>query len=300
MGTGDEVAAVRTREGRAEDPPFRHRGDRDVRRGGLTEGGLGFVATGQFREGEPAIAGGVGEDAVAEVDRGGVDLPALGCQPGQDSARGGGGLADGGDGGGGGAAAGGGPVVGDGGGVGHQHPDPVRGDAEFLGGGLGEFGAGALAHFHFAGQDGDGAVLGQVEAGGDRRVGATVAASGGRFWAAASRSGTPMRRPAPRVWKKRRRDPYESLPGGASKVNAKSKSTGAEPSSGSVGGVGGCGGKGFIGRAALCRCGYRGRGGRRGGSGDNRSSGRGGRSARRPLRRRWRAVFRGGGRRWRG
>jgi hypothetical protein len=179
VGTGDEVAAVRTRKRGAEDAPFRHRSDRDVRGGGLMEGGLGFVAAGQFREGEPALAGRVGEDTVPDFDGGGVDFPTPGGQAGQDSARGGGGLADGGDGGGRGAAAGGGSVVGDRGGVGHQESDVLRGDAEFLGGGLGEFGAGALAHFHLAGEDGDRAVLGQVEAGGDRRVGGPPAAAGG-------------------------------------------------------------------------------------------------------------------------
>lgn len=65
-------------------------------------------------------------------------------------------------------------VVGDLGGVAHEEGDAGGVDAELFGDGLGEERARALAHFDFAGEEGDGAVVGEVEAGGGGVLGGGV------------------------------------------------------------------------------------------------------------------------------
>ena len=82
----------------------------------------------------------------------------------QDLSCGGAGTANGGDCRGRGAAAGRASVVWDELGIGEDDIDMAERDVEFFGGGLGEFGSGALAYFDFAGEERDGAVGRQVKA----------------------------------------------------------------------------------------------------------------------------------------
>jgi hypothetical protein len=62
--------------------------------------------------------------------------------------------------------------------IGHDQLDAIEGDAEFLGGGHGDFGACALAAFDLAGEHGDVAVFADVEAGGKSRAGLGIGGDG--------------------------------------------------------------------------------------------------------------------------
>ncbi len=143
----DDIRGIGAGEGRAEDFPFADGADGDVARDGLLGGVEKIFVGGEVGVGEFFAGGGFGGEIVEEFFGGGAPL------------------ADGGDGGGRGSAADGGAVVGAEFGVGEDEFDLRSGNAEFLGGGLRDLGACALAAFDFAGEDGDGAVGGDVESG---------------------------------------------------------------------------------------------------------------------------------------
>jgi hypothetical protein len=128
LGAGDDVAAVEVGDRGAEDLPLRGRSEFDFERD---------LAAGGFERLHGA----------------------------QGVARGGSGLADSGDGEGRGEAGEGAAIVGDAAGIGHDDADAGDGEAEFLGDALGKEGARALAEFALAGEEGDGAVGREFEAG---------------------------------------------------------------------------------------------------------------------------------------
>ncbi len=145
---GDDLATIGAGGRDAKDfPVFGGRDFNIAIRGLLESGGVGGYEVGV---GEMGVAVGEGGEQLSGAGAGGADAR-------ESAGRG--------------AAAGGDAVVGDEIGVGHEESDLREGDAEFFGGGLGDLGAGALAAFDFAGEDGDGAVSGDVEAGIERRGG---------------------------------------------------------------------------------------------------------------------------------
>ena len=191
LSAGDQVATIGARQGSAENLPLLHRGRFDIS-GRCLGKNLGEVfVLGQVGVGEGVPGGGMGDGAVAHFHRRRFDIPTAAGELNEEMPGRGRSLAYRGDGPGSRPAAGRDAVIGHEGGVAHDQLNSLRIDVQLLGSGLGQFRPGALAHLHFAGQHGDGAVPGQMNAGG-YITGPTASKSSAPATAAAAAAG-PLR-----------------------------------------------------------------------------------------------------------
>ena len=161
MSAGDDIAAVQLFDRVAGDFPI---GGRRQRGSGGNDAGE-FFAVSELAKTSRALAG--ADLAIGHGNRGAIDHPLLGSEIDEHFAGGGGGLADLRPHVGSGHAAEGAHVERGDRGIAHHQADGGDGGVQLFGGCLGERGAGVLADFHFAGVDGDGAVLGDVQPGAD-------------------------------------------------------------------------------------------------------------------------------------